>query len=307
MKHKLVFILSLSFILFSLCLPGHAQVTVNNPDVVLDLKWEIGQWQPFWRIEQFKSNSVGEDVGYYIYLPPGYHENKESHYPLLIWLHGAFGRPHGATPIVRRLDKAIREGKAPPMIIVSCLDPTGLSMWTDSKDGRLPIETQIMKELIPHIDKTYRTFATRDKRAIEGFSMGGYGAAYLGFKYTEYFSSVSMLAAALHTPETFKNRRRAIFENVFDGDLDYAMERSPWNWVKKNSEKIRDNTSVRIYVGAEDGLLSWDTDYHELLNSLNIKHEWGIVPNSPHDLGIIMQNWPGDFFSYYSKIFSEKK
>lgn len=271
----------------------------------MKLEWDIGPWQSMWRTKQFSSKTVGEDVGYYLYLPPGYEHNQQRRYPLLIWLHGAYGRPHEASPVVSRLDKAIRSGEATPMIVVSVLDPTGLSMWTDSKSGRLPMETVIMQELLPHIDKTYRTKGNRENRAIEGFSMGGYGAAYLGFKYNDVFSSVSMLAAALHTPDTFKSRRKAIFENVFGGDADYATERSPWKLVEENAENIKRNTSVRIYVGADDGLLTWNRNYHELLNSLGVEHEWGIVPNSSHDIGIVMQNWQGDFFSYYRKLFAE--
>jgi len=48
-----------------------AQETVNNPDIVMDLKWEIGSWSDVWRIGQFESEAVGSDVSYYIYLPPG--------------------------------------------------------------------------------------------------------------------------------------------------------------------------------------------------------------------------------------------
>jgi endo-1,4-beta-xylanase len=190
---------------------------------------------------------------------------------------------------VRRLDAAIRAGTAPEMIVVSCIDPTGLSMWTNSKDGRLPMETVIIEELIPHVDATYRTIAERSGRGIEGFSMGGYGSAYLGIKYHDLFSSVSILAAALHTPQTFRERRRAIFDNVFSGDAEYATARSPWTMIEKNADKVRGKTNIRVFVGADDGLLDWNRNYHALLDELNIENEWGVVPNSPHDLEIVMQ------------------
>ena len=48
-----------------------------------------------------------------------------------------------------------------------------------------------IKELIPHIDKTYRTIASRKGRAIEGFSQGGRGTARHMFKYPELFCSVA--------------------------------------------------------------------------------------------------------------------
>lgn len=284
---------------------AEAQATVNNPDAVMELEWEIGPWDTLWKTSSFDSALVGEKVGYYVYLPPDYDSNRAQRYPVVLWLHGAYGRPHEASPIIARLDKAIRSGAATPMIVVSALDPTGLGMWTDSKDGRLPMESLIVKELIPHIDRTYRTVAIAEARAIEGFSMGGYGAAYLGFKYPELFSSVSMLAAALHKPETLKERRAAIFMNVFGGDLDYAQDRSPWRWAVKNAPKIRKRQRVRLHVGAEDGLLAWDREFHELMEKQGIAHEWGVVPKSPHEVGALMRNWEGDYFAFYREAFAD--
>lgn len=283
-----------------------AQETVNNPDIVMDLTWEIGAWTDVWRVGQFESAAVNSDVSYYIYLPPGY-ETGEKRYPVVYWFHGAYGRPYSATPVVKRLDAAIRTGEAPEMIVVSCLDPTGLSMWTDSKDGRLPIETILTEELIPHIDGSYRTISDRSGRGIEGFSMGGYGAAYLGIKYNDLFSSVSILAGALHTPETFRERRRAIFDNVFSGDTEYANQRSPWTVLENNADAVRGKIKVRVFVGADDGLLAWNRNYHMKLEEFGIEHEWGVVPNSPHDLEVVMRNWEGDFFDYYQRVFDGEK
>lgn len=281
-----------------------AEETVNDPTVVMDLNWEIGSWTDLWQIERFKSAAVDSDVSYYIYLPPGYRSGAK-HYPVVYWLHGAYGRPHSATPVVRRLDEAIRTGLAPEMIVVSCIDPTGLSMWTNSKDGRLPMETLIIEELIPHIDDTWRTVANRQGRAIEGFSMGGYGAAYLGVRYSDQFSSVSILAGALHTPQTLNERRRAIYDNVFSSDNEYATQRSPWTVIKANAEKIRGRSQLRIFVGADDGLLGWNQNFHAQMDLLGIDHQWGIVPDSPHDLEILMQNWEGNFFEFYIDHFDQ--
>jgi enterochelin esterase-like enzyme len=293
----------ISPLLFCVTPTVFGEETVTDPELVMDLRWEIGSWTDIWRIGRFKSAAVGDEVSFYIYLPPGY-QSSNKRYPVVYWLHGAYGRPYSATPIVQRLDAAIREGTAPEMIVVSCLDPTGLSMWTNSKDGRLPMETLIIEELIPHVDVNYRTIANRRGRAIEGFSMGGYGSAYLGIKYRHLFSSVSVLAGALHTPETFRERRRAIFDNVFSGDIDYATERSPWKIIERDASAVRGKIKMRIFVGADDGLLEWNRNYHTLLDKLGLEHEWGVVPNSPHDLEILMQNWAGNFFDYYRDVFA---
>lgn len=292
-------------LVFSMTSPLLAQETVNNPDVVMDLKWEIGSWTDVWQIEKFSSTAVNGDVSYYIYLPPGY-ETSTKRYPVVYWFHGAYGRPYSATPVVQRLDAAIRAGTAPEMIVVSSIDPTGLSMWTNSKDGRMPMETIFVEELIPHIDQNYRTVADRHGRGIEGFSMGGYGAAYLGVKYNELFTSVSILAGALHTPETFRQRRRAIFDNVYSGDIDYARGHSPWHLLESKAESLPDSLSMRVFVGADDGLLDWNRNYHVALEKYGIEHEWGVVPDSPHDLETVMKNWEGNFFDYYRRAFGKQ-
>ncbi|MCK5325471.1 MAG: hypothetical protein KAJ57_05665 [Woeseiaceae bacterium] len=96
-----------------------------------------------------------------------------------------------------------------------------------------------MEELIPHVDASYRTISERQGRGIEGFSMGGYGSAYLGIKYNDLFSSVSVLAGALHTPQTFRDRRRAIFDNVFSGDFfEYYRRAFAWNNNAANKKVI---------------------------------------------------------------------
>jgi len=279
-----------------------AQENVSNPDIAMDLQWEIGSWTDIWRVAQFESAAAGSDVSYYIYLPPDY-ESGNKRYPVVYWFHGAYGRPYSATPVAKRLDAAIRAGEAPQMILVSSIDPTGLSMWTDSKDGRLPMERILIDELIPHIDASYRTIADRSGRGIEGFSMGGYGAAFLGVKYSDSFSSVSIIAGALHTPEIFRERRRAIFDHVFGGDTDYARERSPWTVIEEKAEALRNKTSFRVFVGADDGLLDRNRNYHLKLEQMGIEHEWGVVPSSPHDLETVMQNWQGNFFDYYKHVF----
>ena len=90
-------------------------------------------------------------------------------------------------------------GKIPEMIVV-LVNGMKDSFYNDSPDGKWPIESVIIKELIPHIDKTYRTLAHRETRAIEGYSMGSYGAAHLGFKYPELFGIVGVNAGALIIP-----------------------------------------------------------------------------------------------------------
>jgi acetyl esterase/lipase len=257
-----------------------------------------------WRVGTFPSEAAATTVGYYYYLPPGYEADKDKRYPVIYWLHGLNGSPASANPVVARLDEGIEAGTAPEAILISCTDPTRASMWTDSKDANVPVETVIITELVPHVDSTFRTLATRQGRAIEGYSMGGYGAAYLGFKYPETFGAVSILSGALHSPESLSARRRGIFQVVFGGDADYAEQHSPWRLVRANAEKIRGRTFVRVHVGEKDGLKEWNENLHRVLGELRVEHDWFVIPNSTHSSRQFFANWPGNLFDFYGRAFS---
>ena len=66
---------------------------------------------------------------------------------------------------VQPLDAAIRAGKSPAMIAV-LVNGLDASFYCDSMDGKWPVDSVIVKELIPHIDQNFRTLPTRDSRGI---------------------------------------------------------------------------------------------------------------------------------------------
>src|SRR6185436_19404863 len=138
--------------------------------------------------------------------------------PTVFWLHGIGGAQTGVPMMAQRLTRAIEAKQTPAMIVVY------VNGMIDSgyADGRFAVETVTIKELIPHIDATYRTIATRDGRMIEGFSMGGAGAAKWGFKHPDLFGSISVLAGALgDNAETMKNRDGdKSFEEIYGGKME---------------------------------------------------------------------------------------
>src|SRR5262245_31086110 len=104
----------------------------------------------------FASKLAGSEVSYLVYLPPTYESQPAQRYPVAYWLHGLNGTQRSGLPFVEQLDAAIRTGKAPAMIVV-LVNGMRDSFYCDSKDGQWPIESVVIKELIPHIDATYRT------------------------------------------------------------------------------------------------------------------------------------------------------
>lgn len=137
----------------------------------------------------FESPSMQVSVGYNIYLPPGYADaGSNRRYPVIYYLHG--GRPGNESlsiGLVKYIDAAVRSGSVQPLIFV-WVNGGKVSHYNygDSKG-----EDTFVKELIPHIDRTYRTIANRGGRALQGFSQGGRGTTRIMFKYPELFISAA--------------------------------------------------------------------------------------------------------------------
>ncbi len=120
------------------------------------------------------------------------------------------------------------------------------------------LETVIVKELVPHIDATYRTIAKRDGRLLDGYSMGGYGAARLGFKHHDLFRSVSIMgggplqAELIQTPRAGRQRAAVVLKQVYGGDQEYFKSVSPRQLAERNAEAIIESSHVRMVCGDQD-------------------------------------------------------
>ena len=138
----------------------------------------------------FQSPSMGLPVGYNIYLPPGYDDaaSRDTRYPVLYYLHG--GRPGDesrSAGLAEHVHAAVTSGSVRPVIVV--WPNGGRVSWYD-QEGSMG-EAVFIRELIPHIDRTYRTVAHRAGRALQGFSQGGRGTTRIMFRYPELFASAA--------------------------------------------------------------------------------------------------------------------
>jgi endo-1,4-beta-xylanase len=243
------------------------------------------------RYQTFPSATIGGPVSYLIYVPRAYEESPGKRYPVMYWLHGIGGAQTGIPRLVERFDGAIEEGKAPPMLVVF-VNGVRDSFYCDAVEGKAPVESVIVKDLIPHIDATYRTVARREGRIIEGFSMGGFGAAHLGFKYPELFGTVSLIDAALVTLDTMRERHSALYQRIFGGKPENFQAEDPRALVERNAEAIRGKTAVRLAVGA---LVPGNRSFHDRLTEMNIAHDYdelavGHIHGAIYD-GLGEKNW----------------
>jgi endo-1,4-beta-xylanase len=252
----------------------------------------------------FESKIAGQPVSYLIYLPPDYEVAKDRRYPVVYWLHGIGGSQQGVPRMAERLTRAIKDGKSPSMIVVY-VNGMVRSGYVDSADGKWPVETVTIKELIPHVDETYRTIAGREGRCVEGFSMGGSGAAKWGFKYPGLFGSVSILAGALHDIASLQKRGGGARLREIYGGADRYNQNNPWLLVEKNIDAIRNRTVVRIIVGEQDGLKETNRRYHEHLDKLRLKHEFHVIPNARHTPNLLYDGLGEKNWSFFFAAFEQ--
>jgi len=249
----------------------------------------------------FDSPSRGENTkaSYLIYLPPFYQDNLNKRYPVIYWLHGGGGNQREGAWMVEQIHNAIKESTMPEVIIVLVQGLPSVR-YVNTKDGTRPVEDVIIKDLIPHIDLTYRTLNKREYRAIEGMSMGGYGALHLGLKYYELFGVVSALAPSILP---MKEENIHVQEN-FGYDEEYYSLNDPWTHVRENAGFLRGRTELRILIGDRyEKLSNVVNSFHLLLDDLQIKHQYYVIAGAEHRFADIISKASFNTFSFWAESF----
>ncbi len=249
----------------------------------------------------FRSSAAGQDVSYYIYLPPQYEASGTMRYPVVYNLHGNGKTSFQGFQDMQLLHEGIVDGRWPPMIIVR---PNGgrTTFYKDSYDGKIPLETVVIKELIPHIDRSYRTIAKREGRCIEGYSMGGRGSTRLAMKYPELFYSLSCQAGNVpRTSDGFDPNKPDEYPNNYLGpDRQNFIDNDAFELLKKNIDQIRGKMRINIFCGTKDpGHLVTIRDFHQALLDLEVDHTYLEIEDMDHNRGATMKLYEKIWFDYH--------
>ena len=151
---------------------------------------------------QWKSEQLANEREVQVYLPPGYGEG-ESRYPLLLVNDGEEALSNGEMD--KSLDNLIGETVAP--VIVAFVPRASYRELGGSKAAEFTRAQA--EELIPLLDKTFRTDARRESRAVLGqdpYGGSGFTAMYLALLHPE---TVSRAAAQSYEHRTFKEELMA--------------------------------------------------------------------------------------------------
>ena len=138
-----------------------------------------------------------------VYTPAGYNESQQD-YPVVYIQHGG-GEDHrvwmeqGRTAQI--MDNLIAAGKAKPMIVVSSnsnvQSRNGGFGGGYSWQGMQTFRSELLENVIPFVEKTYRVKKDRKNRAMCGLSMGGGQSFYIGLRDPEVFANVGVFSTGM--------------------------------------------------------------------------------------------------------------
>jgi len=234
-------------------------------------------------IHWYRSQVTGKMRRAYVYTPPGYGVNTQARYPVLYLQHGAGESERGWTAQGRAnfiLDNLIAEGAAKPMIVVM---ENGYASRRDETSGRgnEAFPDLVMQDLIPEIDKAFRTRTGRLDRAIAGLSMGGGQAMQIGLANLDRFAGIGSFSGA--GARNFD--RQTSFGGVFKDAAGF-------------NGKVK---LLWIGCGREDGLFAGSAALHKALEEAGARHVWYESPGL-HD----WQVWRNHLHEFAPLLFQGK-
>ncbi|PCJ98353.1 MAG: 1,4-beta-xylanase [Flavobacteriaceae bacterium] len=218
---------------------------------------------------------------YAIYLPPDY-ETSERSYPVLYLLHGAGDDQTGWVQfgeVLNITDKAIKNGKATPMIIVMPDADTGKRGYFNDISGKWRYEDFFFEELMPYVEQKYRIKSEKRFRAVAGLSMGGGGSFMYALHHPELFSSACPLSAYVGplTVEQLKGQLDRREEPYIENDLQpYFEYHNAISLLEKVA--VDDVKSVNWFIdcGDDDFLYEGNSLMHIAMRKKDIPHEYRV-------------------------------
>jgi len=207
--------------------------------------------------QQIKSELLEDPLKYLVYLPPCYDLQADRHFPVAYLFHGqTYSNTHwidlGAAEIADRL---ITDGELAPFIMVFPYDGDHYDPPTVNPFGKA-----VLNDLIPTIDRTYRTIPERKYRTIGGISRGGNWAAHLGLQHPEIFGAIGLHSTPIFSTDT-------------NPEIVDWLEAIP----------VENFPRLFIDVGKNDRWLQFTLVFVDLIDQANLPHEWHLYPGFHED------------------------
>jgi S-formylglutathione hydrolase FrmB len=217
--------------------------------------------------------------------PDSYSEGSQQ-YATLYLLHGgsgAFGDWHHKTTEPDLLHRLANQYNL--IIVTPGVGPASYYYDSPLLDS-VRYETYLIKELIPEIDKTYRTLAQKESRAITGLSMGGHGAIVLSAKYPDLFVAAGSMSGVMNidtrmwkVPAEFRNLRQE-GQKIMLGEITYDSPFSSYTAVGLVKKIHENGLALILDCGTDDFLIETNRQMHQLLLDQKTPHEYTERPGA---------------------------
>jgi len=255
------------------------------------------------------------ELPFWVILPENYETSKEN-YPVLYLLHGLFGSCDNWLDLT-----AIKDYLADKELI-AVLPEGGNSWYCDSATiEKDKFESSFIHEFIPTVEANYRVFGNKEKRAIAGLSMGGFGALKFALKRPDLFIFAGSMSGAFEAPRLTENNqgfgwaelRPSILE-VFGKETSAARAANDLFKIIGQIPEEKKSSLPYIYIdcGFDDGFLEINRGLAEALEEKRITFEYYEVSGG-HDwnywdkqLQIILRK-ADEIFSYQREYKSIEK
>ncbi|HZU02343.1 MAG TPA: alpha/beta hydrolase-fold protein, partial [Ktedonobacteraceae bacterium] len=170
-------------------------------------------------------------------------QGQKKHYPVLYLLHGSPGQPKdwlNGGEASQSADTLIATGQIPELLLVipdGNGRPGATPEWANSFDQRQRLETYVTSDLIPYVDKHYRTIPDAAHRGLAGLSMGGFGAMNIAVHHPNLFGWVISLGGYYQAEAT---------NSIWGHNAAYIRANSPLFTIQHTPAAWK----LHIYLGA---------------------------------------------------------
>ncbi|MDZ7346380.1 MAG: alpha/beta hydrolase-fold protein [candidate division KSB1 bacterium] len=226
----------------------------------------------------------------FVYTPPDYDQNLERRYPVLYLLHGG-GEDETGWPNQGRvdciLDNLIAAGDAVPMLIVMDRGYADTPGAPRSSGMRFMQNTALvdvfMKEIIPMIDREFRTLTDREHRAMAGLSMGGFQTFQITLTNLDHFAYIGGFSGAGF---------------LMPGADITEMYNGVWKDVDAFNKRVK---LLFLSIGTDEPERMYQSvnNFHKELERIGVKHIYYESPGTAHE----WLTWRRSLYRFASLLF----
>ena len=296
-SHLLALLAALPLVVATACTPASSSTLAGAPFPVasdsIETRWARGSV----RTDSFAVPSLGVTKRYLVYLPPSYASAPRRRYAVAYYLHGLYGDETNWARLGRldrAMDSLVAIGVREMIVVMPDGDDSWYTTWETPRAFDECVRTTrreaaeryctrsqrydeyIARDLVRHVDSTWRTRPDVRHRAVAGLSMGGMGAVNLAVTYRDTYSAAAshsgVLAPLFIGPKPFAEPPHhasdmreleaawsaSLFGTIlpaFGVELDGWRRRDPVSLVREAKSAGRPLPALRVDVGRDDGLV----------------------------------------------------